>query len=68
MTIDFMFVFTENYPKTLEILLKNGANVNAITKDDDFGRTALDFALSSENKQIAKLLIQHGANVNIQGF
>jgi len=45
----------------VESLLKDGADVNALGK---FGGTALSFAVSGHHKDVAQLLLDHGANVN----
>jgi len=49
----------------LDLLLKNGANINAaLTGTDTPGWTALLFASINGDYNLAKYLIQHGANVN----
>ncbi len=45
------------------MLIKDHANVNAM---DDDGRTALHFASNSGNYESAKLLLEHGAKVNVK--
>ncbi len=45
----------------VELLIKHGADVNAITTKN---RTALLFAAEQGNLNITKLLIQHGADIN----
>lgn len=47
----------------LEILLKNGANVNLI--DNDSGQTALHYAISCGHLECIKVLINFGANPKI---
>lgn len=58
-------------PPMVEVLLKNGANVNQIGK---YGETALHTAtldciyITPEDKEILLLLIKYGADVNISDF
>lgn len=47
--------------ETVELLLANGANVNAKAEDDI---TPLHIAQLTDNKNIAKLLIDNGADIN----
>lgn len=47
----------------LDILLKNGANVNLIDKDT--GQTALHYAISCSHIECIKILLNHGANPHI---
>lgn len=47
----------------LEILLKNGANVNLIDKDS--GQTALHYAISCGHLECIKILVNYGANPKI---
>jgi ankyrin repeat protein len=49
---------------TVKLLIEKGANVNGL--QSSFGRTALHVALRSSKFEMAKLLIQNGANTNIQ--
>jgi len=44
----------------VQSLLNHGASINA---KDDFGNTALDFALGKRNTQVAKLLVSRGAKI-----
>lgn len=48
------------YANILEILLKNGANVNLIDKDS--GQTALHYAISCGHLECIKILLNYGAN------
>ena len=52
--------FTNN-TKMVEILAKNGANLNL---KDNKGRTALFWAVENDKKEIANALITRGADVN----
>jgi len=45
------------------VLLANGADVN---QKDDFGRTALHWAVVYQKLDVVQLLVSHGANVNIK--
>merc|ERR1712212_807390 len=47
----------------VEVLLQNGADVNAKTKD---GSTALMMAAGYGQKDIVKLLLQNNANINVK--
>ena len=49
---------------TLELLLRSGAQVNLI--DEDRGSTALFDSALEKNKEMIKVLIEAGADVNIQ--
>lgn len=50
----------------VEHLVQEGADVNAPGKKQG-GWTALHFAASANHREIAKCLIEHGANINAQG-
>lgn len=49
------------YPKLLKMLLENGANVN---DENNFGKTALMYAIQENNAESVKLLLKYGADVN----
>ncbi len=51
-----------NKVKEVKLLLANGANVNAVDKNNN---TAVSTASYYGHEQIVKLLLAHGANVNI---
>jgi len=55
----------EDHPAVAEILLDNGAEVDAKT-NDNFGWTPLHLAASNDHITIAKLLLENGANVDAQ--
>lgn len=48
-----------------DVLLKNGANVNA---QNEFGKTALMYAIQYNNKDVISLLLLHNADVNLMTF
>lgn len=50
--------------KTIEFLIKSGANVNEKASDD--GRTALHLAVQENRNEIVKTLLKNGGNVNIK--
>ena len=50
---------------TVEYLISKGANVNALAKNTT-GFTALTGAVSQNNTEITKILVENGANVNHQ--
>ena len=51
----------KGYSTIIEILLKNGANVNA---RDKFKQTPLHLAILHGHSTIVEILLQNGANVN----
>ena len=48
--------------KTVNHLLRKGVNINS---NDEFGRTALNYAIIRGNREVSEFLIQHGADVSI---
>lgn len=56
-----MIAAAEGHPTTVSILIKAGANANATNK---FGRTALMFASGYGYTDIAKQLLDHGAQID----
>jgi ankyrin repeat protein len=63
MNLDIYDMAEDNLIDDLNKLLAQGVNVN--TKDE-FGYTALHYAISRKNKTIAMILLEHGADVTIQ--
>ena len=55
------FAAEENHIKIIDILLKNNADIEAMTK---FGRTPLHLASLKGLIDSVKLLLDYGANVN----
>ena len=53
-----------NYEKTVELLIANGADVNA---KEDGGWTPLHYAAEFGRKEVAELLIANDADVNAKG-
>ncbi len=54
---------------TVAVLLAAGADVNAICFDwpgPQYDYTPLQFAVESRNLQIVKMLVEHGADMNIK--
>ena len=51
----------------VERLINKGADVNAVLRDDDEELSALVVALVNDNPEIAKVLIENGADVNNTG-
>ena len=62
----------ENDLPTMRILLKDASDVGMAPADfddvrDGLGRTILMLAVLNDNTQIAKMLLDHGANPDLQG-
>ncbi|MHC4660905.1 MAG: ankyrin repeat domain-containing protein [Planctomycetota bacterium] len=53
---------SENWKNTVRLLVARGADVNI--KDDRGSRTPLIYAIEAKNPEIARFLIEKGANVN----
>ncbi|EAY01694.1 hypothetical protein TVAG_316810 [Trichomonas vaginalis G3] len=49
-----------NIPSICEYFLSNGAYFN---EKDNYGQTALHYALECNRKEISEVLISHGANI-----
>jgi serine/threonine protein kinase/ankyrin repeat protein len=56
---------SENLKKALEWVSSKNGNINVKDNDND-GESLLHFAVISKNKEIFKLLIQNGADINIK--
>jgi ankyrin repeat protein len=52
--------------ETVKFLLLKGANVNELSKDNQFKNTALHAAIAGSHKEIVQLLLEHKADVNIR--
>ena len=59
---DLVDAAKEGDTATMEALLAKGAGVN--TKDEDFGKTLIHWAVENRHYVMVKLLIAQGANVN----
>ena len=53
----------KNYPKTLELLIANGADVDAPT---DIKNTALHIAARYNHTKMAELLVNHGSDIQLK--
>lgn len=53
----------KGHEKVAELLLKEGANVNAVNQNGHWGTTPLHAAAHANQAKIAQLLLDHGANV-----
>lgn len=63
--INYGYEYTEGYKEVIEFLLSKGANVDDTPLSGDLkGFTPLIFAVRDNKLEIAKLLVEHGANVN----
>lgn len=53
--------------KIAELLLKNGANPNGIIEDEvAYDESYLNYSIKKKNEDIAKILIEYGADVNYE--
>lgn len=67
--INYGYEFTDDYKKVIEFLLAEGASVDDAPVSGDLqGFTPLIFAARDNKLEIAKLLIEHGANVNAKNI
>ncbi|ORX62071.1 ankyrin [Hesseltinella vesiculosa] len=57
-----MIAVSSGRDQVVQILLENGANVNA---QNESGQTPLLYAASKNRLDIAKVLLNHGADVNL---
>ncbi|KAM6510500.1 hypothetical protein FSOLCH5_010940 [Fusarium solani] len=58
----------EGHMEIVELLLKRGADVNALTTNDNMSSgTALQAAVEAGNGDIVALLLEHGADPNLGG-
>ena len=53
----------KGHVEVVALLLKSGADVNAVNENEHWGTTPLHAAAHANQAAIAKLLIDHGANV-----
>ena len=62
----------ENQSELVALLLENGAMVDAVDAEDDgltpLGLTPLDYACYFANSKIAKLLVEHGAQIGTKSL
>jgi ankyrin repeat protein len=54
----------KGHQSVVALLLKSGAEVNAVNNNDHWGTTPLHAAAHANQRAIAELLIAHGANVH----
>ncbi|KAL8951800.1 MAG: hypothetical protein Q9222_002249 [Ikaeria aurantiellina] len=62
--IPLHYACTRGYYEMTELLLENGAWVNAAPDDDDHGKSPLMMAVESRNTNLVCLLLARGAKVN----
>jgi len=53
----------KGHVEVVALLLKSGADVNAVNENEHWGTTPLHAAAHANQSAIAKLLLDHGANV-----
>ena len=53
----------KGHAEVVALLLKSGADVNAVNENEHWGTTPLHAAAHANQAAIAKLLLDHGANV-----
>ena len=61
-----MVAITNGDVTVVNVLLQNGANANAFAVNEDYSRSALMLASIGNNAEIVKILIDFGADVNVQ--
>ena len=60
-----MWALYKNHIKIVELLLKNGADLNIQEK---IGYTALMYAAGKLNKEVVEILLKNGTDPNIQDY
>lgn len=62
----FVFACMHGHTDTAELLLKKGAQINAIPGGFDFSGTALHYAALNGHQPMAEFLVERGADANIR--
>ncbi|MFC1841483.1 ankyrin repeat domain-containing protein [Candidatus Dependentiae bacterium] len=57
-----------NHTEIVKLLLQNENGKKTVNKKDAFGRPFLLLAFENKNKEMAKLLLEHGADPNLPGY
>ena len=63
MNTSLMFAAKSGYLNVANLLIQAGASVNTISSD---GFSALIYSTLNNHKEILKLLVKHGADINIK--
>ena len=64
----FSWLLNKKYTTTLKILIEGGLDVNIIDKTSGTEDSLLSLTVSLGNVEIAKLLVEKGAKVNVRNF